>query len=189
MNANVEEYRQLVALNSGDTAAFSWLYDKYFAQIYNFCYSLVRIPQDAEDLTSEVFLTIWKKRTMIRPEVELKPLLFKISRDLTWNHLRRVARDKEHRGRYLTHYALRSYLQGEDVILFREYQNTLKTAISKLTPQQQKVFQLRFFQGWDLNQIAAELQISKNTVKVHLAKSKRFVMSCLTSLLILSACL
>ncbi len=189
MTANSEEYRHLVELRCGNSDSFRWLYDKYFQQVYSFCISLVRIPQDAEELTSEVFLIIWKKRRIIQADHQLKPLLFKICKDLTWNHLKRIARDKEHRGRYQTHYALRSYLHGEEVILFREYQNTLKKAIAKLTPQQQKVFQLRFFQGWDLNQIAAELHISKNTVKVHLAKSKRFVMSCLTLLLAVSYCM
>ena len=180
MKASKEEYRHLAELTKGNTKSFQWLYNAYFEQVYNFCISQVRIPQDAEELTSEVFLTVWKKRQIIKPDHPLKPLLFKITRDLVWNHLKRIARNREHRGRYMTHYTLRSFLHGEDVVIFREYQKTLQKAIEKLTPQQQKVFQLRFFQGWDLNQIAAELQISKNTVKVHLAKSKRFVMACLT---------
>ena len=37
------------------------------------------------------------------------------------------------------------------------------------------MFTLKYLNGKDLSQIAQELGISKNTVKVHLAKSKRFV--------------
>ncbi len=58
---------------------------------------------------------------------------------------------------------------------FWEQQELLENAMKRLSPRQEKVFVLRYFHGMNLQEIAHELCISKNTVKVHLAKSKKLV--------------
>ncbi len=65
-------------------------------------------------------------------------------------------------------------------MVYQEYLRTIDQAVRELPDQQEKVFTLRYMKGKDLNQISNELEISKNTVKVHLAKSKRTILSYLS---------
>jgi RNA polymerase sigma-70 factor (ECF subfamily) len=136
---------------------------------------MTKCPQDAEEITSDVFVRIWQKKAIIDTSVCLQPLLMKITKDLTWNYLKKLARKKEQ------HIFIENYLNTvpevvEDEVVLSEFEAMIHQALKKLTPQQRKIFSLRYFTGKDLNQISEELQISKNTVKVHLAKSKRMIL-------------
>jgi RNA polymerase sigma-70 factor (ECF subfamily) len=170
-----ELHTHLESFKIGDSDGFLKIYNRYSAQVYHFCLSLTKCPQDAEEITSDVFVRIWQKKAIIDTSVCLQPLLMKITRDLTWNYLKKIARRKEQ------HVFLENYLNSavevaDDAVLFSEYEAIIHQVLTKLTPQQRKIFSLRYITGKDLNQISEELQISKNTVKVHLAQSKRMLL-------------
>ncbi len=171
-----EEHFHLLQLQQDDLQSFKWLYRKYCKQVYHFCYGLVKSVQDAEEITSDVFVKLWEKRSYINPDLPILPFLFKISKDLTWNHLKKTSRSKRLKEAFIHNYLRSITTNGENEIIFKEYLEVINRAIHKLTPQQKKIFALRYFSNKDLGQIATELEISKNTVKVHLAKSKRSVM-------------
>lgn len=171
-----EEYIHLTQLRKSNLISFQWLYNRYFKQVYHFCLSLSKSPLDAEEISADVFVAIWKKRATLNPALPLGPLLFKITRDLSWNYLKRVASRKRLQERLLQHYAASKSQNGESDIIFREYLDIMDQVLQRLSPQQQKVFRLRYLKGKDLSQIASELNISKNTVRVHLTRSKRLVL-------------
>lgn len=168
-------HTHLENLKLGDPASFRWVYDQFSARVYHFCLSFTKCPEDAEEITSDVFLRIWDKRSIIDPSVSLYPLLLKITRDLTWNYLRRKSRSGEQKV-FLENYRNVVVQSSSDDLIYHEYREMMERALQKLTPQQQKIFTLRYLTGKDLSQISEELKISKNTVKVHLAKSRRLIM-------------
>lgn len=139
---------------------------------------MTKNQQDAEEITSDVFVRFWQKRNSFDHSYSLLPLLKKVTKDLTWNHLKKVARTKEQRS-FIAGYFNTIVENSSNDLIYREYQEIMKTAMDKLTPQQRQVFSLRYITGKSLNQIAEEMQISKNTVKVHLAKSKRLILHAL----------
>lgn len=157
---------------------FMEVYNKYASQIYQFALSMTKNPEDAEEITSDVFVCIWQKREMIDHSYSLLAFLKKVTKDLTWNHLKKIARSREQQLDFAG-YLNTVENSSTDELIFREYQEIMKTALEQLTPQQRQVFSLRYITGKNLNQIAEEMQISKNTVKVHLAKSKRMILHAL----------
>ena len=48
-------------IEKGDEGAFVWFYDQYAPKIYRFVYLKTNSSPDAEDLTSEAFLRLWKE--------------------------------------------------------------------------------------------------------------------------------
>ena len=171
-----EENSHLRNLNEGNLHSFKWLYRFYYEKVYYFCLSITKSPLDAEEITSDVFVKVWEKRADINPSLSLSPLLMKITRDLTWNYLKRASRNKRLKEIFFKNYYRLARFDSENEIIFREYLDFIDQALVKLTPQQQRVFTLRYLKGKNLNQIAQELKISKNTVKVHLANAKRSVL-------------
>ena len=165
-------------LKSADSEAFIKIYQRYVSKVYHFALSLTKSPEDAEEITSDVFVKIWQKMEILDADISPLPLLIKITRDLTWNHLKRISRAKSHRA-FIETYLETVVESSADQLIFNEYQEIVTRALNDLTPQQRKVFSLRYFTGKDLNQISEELQISKNTVKVHLANSKKLILHAL----------
>ncbi len=169
----------ILRLRKGDVNSFRWCYEKYFSTVYNFCLNLTGSEVETEELVSDVFVRIWQKREILNPAYPLKSLLFKISKDLAWNHLSRKSSRWEKESRYLKTFSHPVSASGEDEFIFNECQNMLQKAIANLSPQQERIFRRRYLQGHNLAQIAEQLNISKNTVKVHLAKSKNSVLHAL----------
>ncbi len=169
-----EELGHIAALQQGSRESFRWLYDQYFSQIYGFCKSLIPRVEDAEEIAADVFVTIWRRREVLLTNRSLQPLLFKITRDLAWNHLRRIAVQKSNWADFISA-ATAKTTETVPEFFDQESERLLEKAIGFLPPQQERIFRLRFLQGLELSQIAEELRISKNTVKVHLARSKSLV--------------
>ena len=60
-----------------------------------------------------------------------------------------------------------------DYISYKETEAALDKAIASLSPQRQKVYMLSRRQGFRIEEIAAEMQISYNTVRNHLVEALR----------------
>jgi RNA polymerase sigma-70 factor (ECF subfamily) len=60
---------------------------------------------------------------------------------------------------------------NEESIVHRDYLQILNRAVQKLPPQQQLVYNLSRNSGLKYDEIASELNLSKNTVKAHLKKA------------------
>lgn len=57
----MNEEQLIKRAKKGDSEAFGQLYHKYIKQIYRFIYLRVRSKEDAEDITHQVFLSVWRK--------------------------------------------------------------------------------------------------------------------------------
>ena len=86
-------------LNRKDKEAFVKTYDLYFDQIYRFIYFKVSDKQEAEDLTSVVFLKTWGyvQDKSIKDYKTLKSLLYKVARNAIIDYYRKksTAYDKD----------------------------------------------------------------------------------------------
>lgn len=71
-----------------DPEAFGKIYDAYVSRIYRFIYYKVPSVQEAEDLTSESFLRLWKYVQEGKPVKHLGALLYQISRNLVTDYYR-----------------------------------------------------------------------------------------------------
>jgi RNA polymerase sigma-70 factor (ECF subfamily) len=60
---------------------------------------------------------------------------------------------------------------NEETVNHKDYLSILNMAVSKLPPQQQLVYKLSRNSGLKYEEIASELNLSKNTVKAHLKKA------------------
>ncbi len=67
------------------------------------------------------------------------------------------------------------YNPTEEALFGTELEQIVDQIIGQLPAQRQRVFRMYRFEELDLDAIALELQISKGTVKDHMAKANRFV--------------
>lgn len=73
----------------GDAAAFEHLYKSYSKRVYNVCLRIIRNPLEAEDLTQNVFLQIFRKIGSFRGESGFSTWLHRVAVNTALMYLRR----------------------------------------------------------------------------------------------------
>ena len=147
-----------------DAQALAEIYDRYAETIYRYVYRYVGDAEQAEDLTSEVFLKLLQVLgTRRAPERQLQGWLYRVARNLAIDWYRQRAKGAE--------YTLEEELtpDGETPRNWLERQEQLgelREAISQLTPEQQEVIVLRFGEGRKIREVGQMLGKSEGSVKV-----------------------
>ena len=176
-----KEKHNLQQLAGGDKDSFIWIHKRYQSKVYHYALKLVRRREVAEEITSDVFVKLWKKRTTLLHNISVEGLLFKITRDYCVSYLRKIARNTAQRQAFIDHYFEDLSNKIEADIAFKEGLAIAQAAIEKLPPKCRTVFRLRYFNDLSLRQISEELNISTNTVQNHLTKGTQIVKAYLKS--------
>ena len=96
-NAAAQEEMDLVVQALHDPAAFRQLYERYATPVYRYLYSFVQEYTDpraiAEDLTSQVFLTVLEDLPQLRDRARFVPWMFAIARSKVMNYFRGTRRE------------------------------------------------------------------------------------------------
>ena len=75
-------------IRRGQKEGLRRIYEEYGTFIYKTLLSVVRNPQDAEDLTSDLFLRLWQKAEQYRRGTGHKAYLARIAHNMAIDHLR-----------------------------------------------------------------------------------------------------
>ena len=161
----------------GDSAAFEIIYQKYASRVYALCLRMAREAREAEDLTQEAFLQLFRKIHTFRGESAFSTWLHRLTANIVLMHFRKKklistsledinATDEDHAGhdRELSTPDLR--LTG----LFDRVD--LETAIDRLPEGCKAMFLLHDVQGYDHNEIAEILGCSIGNSKSQLHRAR-----------------
>jgi len=160
----------------GNEAAFRVLFDKYHQKIYSFALHLTRSRFLAEDITQEVFVKIWLKRQDLAGINFFYSYLKVVSRNVGLNYLNRIAHEKLIL-RYIESTSPHSDHATEHTVLSNEYRQILDNVIEQLPEQQKRVYLLSRQDGLKYEEIAVEMEISRNTVNEYMKKALLFIRS------------
>lgn len=149
-----------------DDAAFACLFNRYRNKIYTIGLHLTHSSSLAEEIVQDVFLNIWTKRDTLSQVVHFRAYLFTSTRNIVIDALRKKA-SEERLAREAGHPI--TYESSFDMLLSKQYETVLQTAVSRLTPRQREVYQLVHEMGLKREEVAAQLNISAETVKSVLA--------------------
>jgi RNA polymerase sigma-70 factor (ECF subfamily) len=89
----ITDLQLLVAAQSGDADAYGQLYARHGEAIFRFIYAHVDDRLDAEDLTEDVFLRVWRTLPSYREQgVPFVAYLFRVARNAVTDHYRQIKR-------------------------------------------------------------------------------------------------
>lgn len=164
---------ELVALlKRANATAFDQLYWKYHQPVYKNILKLTKDPEAAKDILQDVFSILWNKRDTLHDDMPVANWLFKVSFNQSINFTKKRLKELM---------LLRPLLEHDDVVEQLEFNagdeqyQLLSRALTKLSPQKRKVFELCKLEGKTYEQTAIELNISRHTVKEYLASAMAFV--------------
>ena len=152
---------------AGDQAAFSTLYDLLVPSVFGVVRRVLRDPSQAEEVTQEVFVEIWRLAARFEPQRgSVRTWAVTIAHRRAVD---RVRSEQAHRDRQL-----RSALDGDvesspdDHALANEEREQARAALEELSPVQREALEMAFYEGLTHVQIAERLDIALGTVKTRI---------------------
>ncbi|WP_207732361.1 RNA polymerase sigma factor [Heliobacterium chlorum] len=167
----MDDNQLIKKIHQGNADALERLIQKYYPEIYRFCYRKTGNPHIAADLTQEVFLRLVKSLDNYIHEGKFKSYLFTIALNLCHDYFRKQPPGMQRLDDF-------EVPAAENQITRIEQSYVVKEALSRLPDIQKDVVILRFYHDLTLPDIAdiigANLSTTKSRLKQGLEKLKKF---------------
>ena len=162
---------------AGDPAAFDYLYQLHSRRVYALCLRMVSNPADAEDLTQEAFLQLFRKIGTFRGESAFSTWLHRMTVNVVLMRLRKKTLPTDSLEETLEPDAESSGPKRDvgapDLRLSGAVDRVnLERSIEKLPPGYRTVFVLHDVQGYEHNEIAGIMGCSVGNSKSQLHKAR-----------------
>ena len=173
-----EEPELIKNAQSGDTDAFCELAARYERRIYSLAVHYCRNPQDAEDLSQEVWLRAYQAIGTFRHESGFYTWI----RRITINCFLNRERSSFFRWQRTTERLIEDLGDSEPELIILSVETTLHNkvlvakvmaALSELTPRQRLIFLLKHHEGMTYEEIGVAVGCSAGTAKKAVARSLR----------------
>jgi len=168
---SIDSENLVLKIQNGDKEAFGEIYDIYVDKIYRFILFKVSSHQQAEDLTSEVFLKFLEKiekNKAVNEKIEIKNLLaflFQIARNLVIDFYRK----KEHSVVSLDDFPFDIVDKKNnlvDQINLKDDLFTLQMAFKKIKESYREIIVLYYLEEFSISEIAKILDKKEGTIRV-----------------------
>jgi RNA polymerase sigma-70 factor (ECF subfamily) len=170
------EVEAIEAARSGNPEAFSMLYGLHKRRVYTLCLRMLGNVSEAEDMTQEVFLHLFRKISSFRGESAFSTWLHRLTVNLVLMHLRKKGLQLvslEETINPSEEDAPRRDFGSRDKRLTGSVDRvTLERAVASLPPGYRLVFILHDVEGYEHNEIATMLECSTGNSKSQLHKAR-----------------
>ena len=160
------------AAAAGDSAAFERLYEQHHRRVYSLCLRMLGDASQAEDLTQEVFLQVYKKIGSFRGDSAFTTWLHRLTVNQVLMHFRRrgVKLEQTSEEGDFTN-VIETPLQSTRRISMVD-KLALERAIAQLPAGYRTVFVLHDVEGYEHGEISGMLGVSIGTSKSQLHKAR-----------------
>jgi RNA polymerase sigma-70 factor (ECF subfamily) len=169
---------------SGDSAAWEEIVQRYHRRIYNICYRFAGTSDDAQDLTQEVFIKMY--RTLNSYDMgkgAFMTWVTTVTRNLLVDHFRKSKQDRmtdsldtapsEHEdAQPLSSQIADPSRTADERVQSRETRDIVHQALQKLSPELREAVILRDLQDMDYKEIAGALKVPEGTVKSRINRGR-----------------
>ena len=169
LNIQSDDNEIIESFIKGNKYAFNLIVLKYQKKIYWLVRKMVIDHDDADDITQEVFIKLYKSIDKYRGESKFYTYLYKIAVNLSLNHLNKNKRNYSRKIDLNSEaYKISSKEKSSDEFLDeKERTKILEEAISTLPEQQRAVFNLRFYDNLSYDEIGKMLNKSTGGMKAN----------------------
>lgn len=175
----MDEREIIEQVKQGDDNAFGLLVERYQAKVYNLALRMTANPDDACDISQEVFLRAWRSLNAFQFESSFSTWLFRLAHNLCIDFLRSRKRkaavsmtyaDDEEEGAELA--VPDPAPTPEQALLASEDRKLIARAMDALPADQREILTMRAINDMSYGQIAQILHIQEGTVKSRLSRAR-----------------
>ena len=154
---------------SPDRALYNFFFDKYYTKMIWFALIFVKNHNAAEEVVSDVLLSIFKKREKIAKSDNIEGYIFISVKNQSLKYLK-----KNKRQVYFDNFEseadllMTTSVSPEYEILENEFYNVIKVTLDSLPPKRRLVFRMIKEEGLKYQEVAKLLDLSVKTVETHM---------------------
>ncbi len=153
---------------------FEEIYSAYYERLFAFALVITDSEADAQDVVSQVYFNLWEKQKDLDEIRDLKAYLFTSVKNQAVRH---IANDRYFHTEDIEEVLLSiDQVDPEELMIGKELEEFIDQAIKNLPDQCGLVFRLSKDRNMSQKEIAAELGISKYTVKYHMETALKKIM-------------
>ena len=168
----------------GDASAWEEIVQRHYRRIYNICYRFAGSADDAQDLTQEVFIKMYRTlNTFDSGKGAFMTWVTTMTRNLLVDHFRKTKQDRvtdsldsapsEHEDALpLSDRIADRALPPDAHVQSRETRETVHQALQRLSPELREAVILRDLQDMDYREIATVLRVPEGTVKSRINRGR-----------------
>jgi RNA polymerase sigma-70 factor (family 1) len=171
-------------LCQGNQKAFTEIYQRYWQVLFIHAHRMLRDEDEAMDVVQDCFEKLWTQSATLKITTSLRGYLYQAVRNQTLNAIDKSKRRDYYIG-LLSAYLDEARPLTDETVLFRELVQRLEEEVQHLPPRMRRIFELSRYEGLSHKEIAAEMNISENTVKTVLGRAIKVVRGKLTSIVVL----
>lgn len=177
------ERRCIESAQKGDRESFERIVMAYQQKVYNMAFRLLGDREEAEDLTQEVFLNVFKHLSSFRGDSQFSTWIYQV----TINHCRNRFKYLKRRFHQATE-SLDDPLQSEEgdvdrelsdesqvpeeALYRRQLQRIVQRAVARLRPDYREIIVLRDIQELSYQEISQVLGLAEGTIKSRLHRAR-----------------
>ena len=161
---------------SGSVEHFELLYRTYFPRVYRFALKRLRDPGEAEDVTQEVFFTVFNALPSFQGNSTLLVWIFGITRNTVNRRFRRARPRLESLDAPGARDAATPAVPTDQAVDARRLLMRCEEVIeNELTPLQRRIFHLKHLRRQSIRTIAEALGKSEDAIKANLYRMRRAI--------------
>ena len=173
----MDEQKFISLAQKGDQSAFEALVTRYEKQVYHQALRLLANPEDAADVTQEVFLKVWRSLPAFQGDSSFATWLYRLTDNAAIDLLRREKKRRGDASLDDEEYQWDSTLADPDSspekkLERQELRRSVAEGLKKLSEEHRRVLVLREINGLSYEEIADILDLTAGTVKSRIARAR-----------------
>jgi RNA polymerase sigma-70 factor, ECF subfamily len=152
-------------LQQGKTWALGVIYDRYGTLVFRLALKILGNTQEAEDLSQEIFLTLWKRKGYDPKRGSLSSFLMTLTRSRAIDRLR----SRSSGLRFIQKMGLiekdNFFADTFEQVSMGERSEKVQTALQTLPDNQRQILEMAYYQGLSQTEIAERLDTPLGTIK------------------------
>jgi RNA polymerase sigma-70 factor (family 1) len=163
-------------LKQGDAVAYTVIYNRFFDELYLHAFTRLQDKSEAQDVIHELFAGLWNKRETITIKSSLAAYLYTAVR----NRIMDVIAHQQVETKYvssLQHFMESGYCVTDHQVRERLLAALIEKEIAELPSKMREVFELSRKKVMSHKEIAAELNISEQTVRKQINNALKILRS------------
>ena len=176
---------QLVSrLKKRDEKAFGYFVHTYQSRVYRVVFRMLGNAAEAEEVSQEVFITVFKSIDRFRGDSKLSTWLYRVAVNHSKNRIKYLARraqsakrefDEFNEGRAIESATMQTSIQPprpDEMAQARESEKMIQAALAKLEPEHRELIILRDIEGMTYQEIGSITGLIEGTVKSRLHRAR-----------------
>jgi len=163
----------IIEASKGNVESFEDIYKAYSDFVYNVAFRVVNNMDEAQEVTQEVFITVYRKLESFKFKSSFKTWVYRITINTAINFAKKRTKDRSRIVEFNDKNEFKTTVDSvSEEIEEEQHEKMLSTLLEALNPDQRTCIVLRNIEGLSYQEIAESLNININTVRTRLKRAR-----------------